>query len=272
MMPLVTILCGAVVGLSLGLTGGGGALFAVPLLVYVLAVDPRQAVGVSLATVGATAAVGFIERSRAGSVELRAGLLFAAAGMVSAPLGAWLAAQMPESLLLVLFSVLMLVIAARMGWRAGGAAPQPAPGATDVASPTTCRRDPQGALLWNSRCALLLSGVGLGTGVLTGMFGVGGGFIVVPALVVFSGLGLQRAIGTSLLVIALISASGTASYILAGREIPWLTAAWFAAGGLLGMLIGGRLASRLGGARLQQVFAAVIVLVAAWIIAQNLVD
>lgn len=92
MSPLA-ILFGAVVGLSLGLTGGGGAIFAVPLLVYGLGVDPREAIGASLVTVGATALVGFLQRLRVGLVEMRTGLLFAVAGMTTAPLGSWLAAS-----------------------------------------------------------------------------------------------------------------------------------------------------------------------------------
>ena len=115
-MTILTVLCGAVVGLSLGLTGGGGAIFAVPLLVYALGVDPHAAIGVSLVTVGLTSFVGFAQRLRIGAVEIRTGLLFAVAGMLTAPLGAWLATRFPESLLLVTFALLMLVIAARM-WR-----------------------------------------------------------------------------------------------------------------------------------------------------------
>ena len=105
---------------------------------------------------------------------------------------------------------------------------------------------------------------------LTGLFGVGGGFIIVPALVLFSGMEIQRAVGTSLLVIALISTSGIASLVIAGRAMPWSIVAWFAAGSLLGLFVGTRLAARLGGPTLQRVFAAAILLVALFVIAQNL--
>src|SRR6186997_2040653 len=107
MFPL-TLLLGALVGFSLGLTGGGGAIFAVPLLVYGLAVDPRQAVGASLITVATTALLGFVQRARSGTVEFPTGLLFAVAGMLTAPIGAWLSHQIAEPLLLGLFGVLML--------------------------------------------------------------------------------------------------------------------------------------------------------------------
>jgi uncharacterized membrane protein YfcA len=113
MSPLSLVL-GTVVGFSLGLTGGGGAIFAVPLLVYGMARDPRQAVGVSLITVAGTALVGFVQRMRARQVEYRIGLLFAVAGMLTTLFGVWLSRQLPESLLLVTFGLLMLVIAVRM--------------------------------------------------------------------------------------------------------------------------------------------------------------
>lgn len=269
MFPLAVLL-GAVVGLSLGLTGGGGSIFAVPLLVYGLGVDPREAIGVSLVTVGATALVGFLQRLRAGLVELRTGLLFAVAGMSTAPLVAWLAGRMPEALLLVLFAVLMVVIAVRM-WRKAGE-----PAERNVLVPNShepgpmCRRDPQGVLHWNSRCAVMLGTVGLATGLLTGLFGVGGGFIIVPALVLFSGMGIQRAVGTSFLVMALVSASGVASLVVAGRTMPWSIVAWFTGGSLLGLFVGGRLAARLGGPELQRVFSAAILLVALFVIVRNL--
>ena len=218
MLLLLTVIFGALVGLSLGLTGGGGAIFAVPILVYALDVAPREAVGVSLFTVGVTSLVGFVQRARRGLVELPTGLIFAVAGMIGAPVGAMLAERTAEAVLLGSFALLMLVIAARMWLKAGdkAAALPVITSATrlDIDAGPTCRRDPEGKLRLTSRCALLLGATGLGAGVLSGMFGVGGGFIIVPALVMFSGMEIQRAIGTSLLVITLISASGTTSHLL----------------------------------------------------------
>ena len=228
-MALLSVIFGAIVGFSLGLTGGGGAIFAVPLLVYGLSVDPRQAVGISLAAVGATSAIGLVGRWRSGQVELRTGLLFAVAGMIGAPLGSWLSAQIPERLLLTLFALLMLVVAVRM-WRKSDPSSVPIACATDEAEGPTCRRDPAGDLRWTSPCALLLGVVGVLTGVLSGLFGVGGGFVIVPALVLFSGMAIHRAVGTSLLVIALVSVSGVASHLLAGRDIPIDTTLLFVVG------------------------------------------
>lgn len=111
--------------------------------------------------------------------------------------------------------------------------------------------------------------MGLSTGVLTGMFGVGGGFIIVPALVSFACMGMQRAIGTSLLIITLVSLSGTTSHIVAGKDLSLQTAGLFTAGSLVGLFIGSWLAQRLAGPTLQRVFAISIVLVASYVILRN---
>jgi hypothetical protein len=269
MSPL-SLAFGAIVGFSLGLTGGGGAIFAVPLLVYGLNVDPRQAVGVSLITVAGTALVGFVQRARSGQVEFPTGLLFAVAGMLTAPLGVWLSRLMPEALLLVGFGGLMLIIAGRMWMQAMRSEPAAVCVPVDDYAGPVCRRDPQGELNLTSRCALLLAAVGLGTGVLTGLFGVGGGFIIVPALVTFSGMGMQRAIGTSLLVITLIGITGFASQFLGGASVPWLITLMFLLGSIAGLFAGTALSHRLAGPRLQQVFAAAIVVVGIFVISRNL--
>lgn len=288
-MTLLALLFGALIGLSLGLTGGGGSIFAVPMLVYGLAVPAREAVGISLASVGATALLGCVGRWRTGEVELRTGLLFAGAGMVGAPVGSLIAARIPDGLLLTLFSLLMLFVAVRM-WRKGARrAPAAAcpPGTAGAASGAekggeaggepnpyqdqpTCRRDSHGMLLLNSRCAVLLLLVGVATGVLAGLFGVGGGFVIVPALVLFSGMSIHRAVGTSLLVIALVSVSGVTSLVLSGREIAPLITALFVAGGVAGLYVGGKLARRVSGPALQRVFASAIVAVAAFVLWKNL--
>lgn len=268
-MAFQTLLFGALVGFSLGLTGGGGAIFAVPLLVFGLSVPAREAVGVSLLTVGATALVGFLQRARSRLVEFPTGLLFALAGMIGAPVGAMLADRIPESMLLGLFGVLMLVIAARMWLKAADSSAH-LPIIQDLHAGPTCRRDPAGKLHLTSPCAVLLGCVGLVTGVLSGLFGVGGGFVIVPALVTFSGMGIQRAIGTSLLVITLISASGTASHLLADKDLNLSTAGIFTLGSIAGLFAGSGLAQRLAGPTLQRVFAAAIVLVAMFVVFRTL--
>jgi len=264
-MAIRTLAFGALVGFSLGLTGGGGAIFAVPLLVYGLGVPAREAVGVSLLTVGSTSFVGFIQRAWRGLVEFPTGVLFAVAGMLGAPAGAWLADRIQEAVLLGLFALLMLVIAVRMWLKAGDSVSR-LPIIADDNATSTCQRDPEGRLHLTSRCALALGLVGLAAGVLSGLFGVGGGFIIVPALIMFSGMGMQRAIGTSLLVITLISVSGTASHLLAGKDLSLATASVFTAGSIAGLFAGSGFARRLAGPVLQKVFAAAIVAVAVYVI------
>jgi hypothetical protein len=224
-MLALALVFGAAVGVSLGLTGGGGSIIAVPLLVYGLAMPTRQAVGVSLAAVGSTALVGAVHRLWQGEVEVRTGLMFAAAGMLGAPVGSFIGHRVPECLLLTLFAGLMVAVAVMM-WRKATKRPEEAavvraPGARRPASEAgvACRRDPAGRLTMTSRCATVMAVAGVVTGVLSGLFGVGGGFVVVPALVLFSGMGIHRAVATSLLVIALVSAAGVASKMLAGEAL-----------------------------------------------------
>ena len=272
-MLVLAIFFGIIVGFALGLTGGGGGVFAVPLLVYGLSVAPREAVGISLAAVGGTALFGVVPRLARGQVELRTGVLFAVAGMIGAPIGTYLSTLVPESLLLAMFGVLMLVVAWRMWVKARvpavtNSGVEAAAGDEDRSA---CQRDEDGQLRLTSRCAVLLTVIGLSTGILSGMFGVGGGFVIVPALVLFSGMRIHQAVGTSLLVIFLVSISGVSSYLISGRALSLQTTLLFLLGGFVGVWGGGRVARRLNGPALQQVFAAAVVLVAVFVIARSVV-
>ncbi len=256
-MTALSPLFGMVVGFSLGLTGGGGSIFAVPLLVYGLSIAPREAIGISLAAVGATAFVGAVQRGLAGDVDLRIGLWFAAAGMLGAPMGSWLSADIPEPALLLLFACLMAFVAQRM-WRLASAEQ------LDVPDHKTRKQ-----MKHLSRRALMLVLTGLLTGVLSGMLGVGGGFLIVPALVLASGMTIHRAVSTSLIVIALVSTSGVMAYIAAGRPLELTLASLFVLGGVAGMGVGTQLSRKLSGPILQKSFAFVMALVAVFIIAKS---
>jgi len=274
---LLSLLFGIVIGTALGLTGGGGSIFAVPLLVYALSVPPHEAVGISLAAVGATAAWGVTQHLRSGQTEYHTGLLFAVTGMLGAPLGTWLNSIMPEALLMLLFAGLMVVIALRM-WRRATAASRPIPEAPAAAncenntatSRATCQRTPEGKLKLTSRCALLLIALGFTTGVLSGMFGVGGGFVIVPALVLFSGMPIHRAVATSLLVITLISVSGITSLLMAGRHLDFSIVLWFTLGGFAGISLGSLLGRKISGPALQKGFSLSVVAVAMLVIAKTI--
>lgn len=270
-MLTLTAVLGALVGFSLGLTGGGGSIFAVPLLVFGLGVPAREAVGISLLTVGSTAFVGFAQRARSGMVEFPTGLLFAIAGMIGAPIGSKLADFIPEFMLLSLFAGLMLLIAFRM-WVTAGAESSNLPILNDDNAGPTCRRDPEGRLRITSQCALLLGLVGLGTGILTGVFGVGGGFIIVPALVAFACMGMQRAIGTSLFVMTLVSFSAVAIHLLAGKEVSLQTTGLFTSGSLVGLFLGSWTAKKIHAPTLQRVFSIAILLVATYVILRTILQ
>lgn len=271
-MPVASLIFGALVGLSLGLTGGGGAIFAVPLLVYGLGISAKDAVATSLSAVGVISTVGFLSHLKRGQVELRTGLLFAAAGMAGAPLGTWIAGLLSETLLLTLFAVMMIIVALRLWQKAELVQKEMRliEGADCTITSPSCERDAAGVLTMTSCCAVLLIVLGVVTGILAGLFGVGGGFVIVPALVLFSGMSIHRAVGTSLMVIVLISAAGVASQIWAGRAVLGDVTLWFVIGGIAGMFAGQAAGRRLSGPSLQKIFAVAILLVAAFVIVRNI--
>lgn len=255
--PIVGI--GFLVGTLLGLAGGGGGVVAVPLLVYLAHLPGHRAVALSTSAIALTAVLGAARRARLGQVDWPTGAGFAALGMLTSPLGALLAQRIPERVLLVAFALLIGVVAVRM-WVASGGTQQPGRNAC---------RTPKGELIWSARCALVLLVLGAATGVLSGLFGVGGGFIVVPSLVLFTGMPTQRAIGTSLLVVSLVSSAAFLSHWLVGNHPDLALGALFAISSLAGLLLGERLAQQLTGPALQKVFACLLVGVAIWVITQT---
>ncbi|MCA9090376.1 MAG: sulfite exporter TauE/SafE family protein [Planctomycetaceae bacterium] len=272
---LLTLVFGVVVGFTIGLTGGGGSIFAIPALTYGLGLPTHEAIGVSLMSVGATALIGAIQRLWRREVEVPTGLLFAGMGMVGAPLGTMINRMLPDALLLVAFAVLMVLISVHMWRRASGPPADATPVLEPLNSPPDdtgahCRRSPDGRLLLTSRCGMLLASLGFGTGILSGLFGVGGGFVIVPALVLFAGLGIKRAVATSLLVISMISTSGVASYLIAGRPLNLEVSSLFAAGGVVGLILGTLLGRKLSGPTLQKSFSVAILGVACFILIKHL--
>ncbi len=261
---MLVMLFGVLVGLSLGLTGGGGSVFAVPLLVYGLGLPMARAVPLSLLAVGSTALIGALAALPSRAIALRPALVFAAAGMLITPAGILLAAQLPQPLLLMWFALLALAIAAYMWWRARTRPEQaavPRAGVAGRAAPV-CR--------CSARCAAALALAGAVTGLLSGLFGVGGGFLIVPALMLVSQLSMRSAVATSLLSIAAISAAGVASALQQGVVFDWAVAAPFVAGGAIGIGAGFALARRLSGPVLQRGFALMIAATAMFMLGQPL--
>lgn len=261
MTLLLLVIFGAAVGLALGLTGGGGAILAVPLLFYGADLPLRTAVTVSLAVVGLTAVYGAIlQRSL---VLWKAGGLLGLGGILGAPFGAWLGVRISDEVILVLFVLLMLTIAFRMLTR-GSQTEIPLTG-------LTCRRDATGVLQFHWSCAFKVMVGGAVTGVLSGLFGVGGGFLAVPVLLVITGMSMANALATSLVGIALISAMAFWANAVTLPSFPWTTAWMFLVGGGVGMTVGAWIKPALPEVLLRKLFAVALVLVAAWILIQKFV-
>jgi len=253
-MMVAAIALGAVVGLTLALTGAGGIL-AVPLLVFVLHLGVAQSAPVALLAVGLASALGAVLGLRRGQVRYRAALLIGGAGMLLAPVGVVLAQRLPNGPLMVLFAFVMAGSASAM-YRRGRAGGRPAQ-VGEGARRRTCVRDPgTGRFIWTRPCALALAFTGMGSGLLTGLLGVGGGFVIVPALTRYSDLAAESVVGTSLAVIALVSVSGVTSAAAHGA-VPWDIALPFSCGAMVALLAGRRLARRLSGPWLQLCFAAI---------------
>lgn len=263
--PLLLSL-GAVVGLVLGLTGAGGSVLAVPLLMFVLDWPLAQAAPVALAAVCVAAGFGTWASWDLRRVRYRAALWMALFGAMMAPLGLLLAQGLPARGLEALFGLVMAVVALRL-WHQARVHPEEAHVVraaddgvdADTAAPL-CRISQQtGRFEWTPRCAALLGGIGGGAGLLSGLLGVGGGFLIVPSLRAATTLGMHAAVATSLMTIALTSGAAT---LFSFGQVPWTLSALFAAGAAGGMALGRPLAAKLAGPLLQEGFAVLMGLIA----------
>jgi uncharacterized membrane protein YfcA len=264
---MLTVLgLGLVVGLILALTGAGGGILAVPLLVFGIHMELAQAGPIGLLAVGMAAALGAVLGLRDGIVRYRAAMLIAGAGMLVSPLGLWLAHRIDNRYLSVLFALVLLLVAYRT-WRQARRAPLAVPVANPAIHP--CQRSAEtGRFIWTSTCARALSLSGAVAGLLSGLLGVGGGFVMVPALQRYTDLPMRAVVATSLAVIALVSVTGVVASAATGG-MNWPVAMPFAAGALAGMLGGRLVAARLAGPHLQIGFAAVSAAVAVGMIARS---
>jgi uncharacterized membrane protein YfcA len=243
---------GSLVGFSLGLVGGGGSILAVPLLIYLVGVsDPHVAIGTSAIAVAANAAANLANHVRAGNVKWRCATVFALAGIAGAFLGSTLGKIIDGQKLLALFAIVMLVVGVLMlRGRSGEGVP-------------SVRLNRQ------NLPKLLVSG--LVTGALSGFFGIGGGFLIVPALIAATGMPILYAVGSSLLAVTAFGVTTAANYALSGF-VDWSLAALFIAGGVLGGLLGSRSANSLADRKgaLNTVFAAMIFAVAIYTLIRTL--
>ncbi|MFB8266842.1 TSUP family transporter [Streptomyces sp. NPDC055955] len=293
---ILALVAGAVVGLALGGLGGGGSVLAVPALIYLLGFTPVAATTASLIIVTLTSISSLAAHARDGNVRWRSGLLFAAAGIGPAMLGGLAAGHIPATALTVAFSV----IAALAAWRMlrpgrpaqnGPAEGSPVPAGSAHGSPVPASpaqgnsvqdgpaqgspaqdrpaqdRPAQDRPVRPPRAA----GSGAGLGAVTGVLGVGGGFLAVPALVGILGLRMKTAVGTSLLVIVINSLAALATRTGTADGLDWAVIAPFTAAAILGAWDGKRLAAKISGHRLQHVFAYVLLAVAAFMLLDSLI-
>lgn len=258
---------GLVVGIILALTGAGGGILAVPLLVFVAHLTVAQAGPIGLLAVGLAAALGAVLGHRVGIVRYRAALHIAVVGMVLSPVGLWLAHRINNLWLSVLFALILLYVAFKTFRQA--IRPQLDKNRADNRGKPCIRDVNTGRLIWTARCARALALSGSVAGLLSGLLGVGGGFVMIPALQRYTDLEMKSAVATSLAVIALVSVSGVVSSTVSG-VMNWTIAIPFSVGAMVGMFGGRLISSRLAGPHLQMGFAAVAAIVAIGMIVKSL--
>ena len=298
MLAVIAIGAGLLIGLTLGALGGGGSILTVPALVYLLGESAHQATSTSLLVVGAAAVAGMATHARAGRVRFREGAAFGALGIAGSYAGSLASAGVPARVLLAGFGVLMFAVAALMIARRGATparsrrlaaggivepagrgaqavtgqvATQLSAGAVRLAAPpATLAQDPP-ARSGTRRNPLVIAAAATSVGLITGFFGVGGGFVIVPALVLILGFDMPAAIGTSLVVIAFDSAAAVAARAVHGDlSLNWTVTAVFAVAAIGGALAGGRLAGRVSPQRLGLLFTILIAVVSVYMLARSL--
>ncbi len=247
---IIGLLLSGLIGLSLGLIGGGGSIITVPVLVYVIGVEAHDAIGMSLAVVGGTSFVGSLLHYRKGTLDLKTGMTFGFSGIIGALIGSPLTHFLSPTQLMLTFALLMLIIATLMLRRQRK-------GVIEVTEQIYEKPNLLKALL-----------AGLGVGILTGFLGVGGGFLIVPALVFFGGLPMKEAIGTSLFVIFLNCIAGLIGHS-AQNQFDWSLTFLVMILAVSGTIFGTILSQRLAAHRLQKVFALLVLGVALFIFAKN---
>jgi uncharacterized membrane protein YfcA len=247
MMIFLTIALAVLVGVALGLLGGGGSILMVPLLVYVAGMDAKEAIAASLVVVGVTAAVSIIGHARAGRVRWRTGLLFGVAGMIGAFVGGRIGGQLPGQLLLVAFALMMVATAVAM--LRGRKTVEPATAPIEL---------PVGRVLVD----------GVIVGLITGLVGAGGGFLVVPALALLGGLPMGVAVGSSLLVIAMKSFAGLTGY-LTTVSLDWPLVGAVTLAAIVGSLVGARLVNRIPAHALRKTFGWFVLAMGAFVLVQQ---
>lgn len=245
---VATLLLSVLIGLSLGLLGGGGSILTVPILTYVAGMNPKEAIAASLFVVGVTSAISAATHARKGRVKWRTGLIFGAAGMAGAFGGGLLGGRIPGTILMIAFALMMVATSTAM-----------IRGRRDVSAAAHNNDLPVGKVLIE----------GLVVGLVTGLVGAGGGFLVVPALALLGGLSMPVAVGTSLVVIAMKSFAGLGGY-LTSVSLDWALVGGVTAAAIVGSFLGARLAGRIPEAALRKGFGFFVLLMGVFVLVQEL--
>jgi len=249
---VLALLSGGLVGFTLGLIGGGGSILATPLLLYVVGMaDPHLAIGTGAVAVSANAFMNFGSHARAGTVRWTSALMFAATGVLGALLGSTVGKAFDGQRLLILFALLMILVGVLML--------KPRKDAGGAAAPLTFA------------LAARTCGVGLCVGLLSGFFGIGGGFLIVPGLILATGMPMINAVGTSLFAVGMFGLATAVNYAFSGL-VDWPVAGEYIAGGVGGGLLGMRAALHLSGQRrtLTRIFAGIVFVVAFYMLWRSL--
>ncbi|MDO9219530.1 MAG: sulfite exporter TauE/SafE family protein [Thiobacillus sp.] len=266
-MDLLAILAGMVTGMVLGLLGSGGSIIALPALLYLLDVAPKSAIAMSLGVVGVTATIAAIDNWRRGNVVIRVALVFSLFGMMGTFAGARLGLLTPVIVQLGLFALVMYAAAWRMLKPVKLKPVAEADGVVATADGSVAMSHCHDFF---SPCMGHIALHGIGVGILTGLVGVGGGFLIVPALVLLSGIPMKQAVGTSLAIVAAKSYAGFVGY-MGGVPIDYALMGAFTAVTVVGSFIGTRLAGRVSQATLKKAFAWFLVVVATYILLKSVV-
>lgn len=258
---LLVIFSGLATGTVLGLTGGGGSVLAVPLLIYVVGIkDPHLAIGTSAFAVAMTAIASMVNHWKRGNVRIKEGLKFAIPGTVGTLVGAQLGLLTPANSLILIFAAFMVIMGYVMLFR------NKKPLGNHYHLHIHHYIDDHGRLLVHKKP---INMIGFPIGVAAGYFGIGGGFLVVPMLMHSAGLEIMQAVGTSLLSVSMFGFSTAIKYLIAGN-VDLLFAFIFAAGGVPGSLIGAKLATKIEAAKVVKIFGLMMILVAAYIISGSI--
>lgn len=261
------VIVGCVIGVVLGLTGAGGSVFAVPLLVIFLGLPMTQAAGLSLGAVSASALLGVAMKLKSGHIQWLPAIVFATLGSLATPLGAWVGRLLNDMFLLGSFGVLVFIIAYRM-WRQASQSPDETRvvrAGREASDPdehgAVCAMNQNRKFQIGLPCVMGLSGGALTTGLLSGLFGVGGGFLIVPVLLRLTQISMQQAVASSLVVISIVGSVGFGNFVLVNEGLDSVILVKLMLGGFAGMSIGIFISQYIAGPNLQKGFAALMVII-----------